>query len=47
VYDSGGDYSASAMLERNHGCFNQEPHDIHLIFGKTDINAVVEWIKQK
>ena len=31
----------AAMLERKHGCFDKESHDIHVISGETDIDAVV------
>ena len=31
----------AAMLERKHGCFDGENHDIHVISGETDIDAVV------
>ena len=30
----------AAMLERKHGCFDEIPHDIHVISGETDIEAV-------
>ena len=30
----------AAMLERKHGCFDAEPHDIHVISGETDLDAV-------
>lgn len=30
----------AAMLERKHGCFNTEPHDIHVIFGQTSVDDV-------
>lgn len=29
---------AAAMLERKHGCFDMEPHDIHVISGHTSID---------
>ena len=35
----------SAMLEKKHGCFDAEPHDIHVISGETDLTSVVEQIK--
>ena len=35
----------AAMLEKKHGCFDNETHDIHIISGETDIDAVVEQIK--
>lgn len=34
----------AAMLERKHGCFDGEPHDIHVISGHTDIDEVCERI---
>jgi len=30
----------AAMLEKKHGCFDAEPHDIHVISGETDLDAV-------
>lgn len=33
------------MLEKKHGCFDAEPHDIHVVSGKTDLTSVVERIK--
>ena len=32
----------AAMLEKKHGCFDAEPHDIHVISGETDLDAVVQ-----
>lgn len=34
----------AAMLERKHGCFDGEPHDIHVISEETDIDVVVAGI---
>ena len=34
----------AAMLERKHGCFDDTPHDIHIVSGETDLDAVVEKI---
>jgi deoxyadenosine/deoxycytidine kinase len=34
----------AAMLEKKHGCFDNEPHDMKVISGKTDLDAVVEKI---
>lgn len=34
----------AAMLERKHGCFDREPHDIHVISGHTDVDEVCERI---
>ena len=31
----------AAMLEKKHGCFDAEPHDIHVVSGETDLDAVV------
>jgi hypothetical protein len=28
------------MLEKKHGCFDNEPHDIHVISGETDLDEV-------
>lgn len=30
----------AAMLEQKHGCFDTEPHDIHVISGHTDLDDV-------
>ena len=30
----------AAMLEKNHGCFDGEAHDMHVISGQTDIDSV-------
>ena len=30
----------AAMLEKKHGCFDAEPHDIHAISGETDLDEV-------
>ena len=32
----------AAMLEKKHGCFDAERHDIHVLSGETDLDAVVE-----
>ena len=32
------------MLEKKHGCFDAEPHDIHIVSGETDLDAVVAQI---
>ena len=34
----------AAMLEKKHGCFDTAPHDIHVVSGETDLDAVVEKI---
>lgn len=31
----------AAMLEKKHGCFDAEAHDIHVVSGETDLDAVV------
>ena len=31
----------AAMLEKKHGCFDAEPHDIHVVSGETDLDAIV------
>ena len=35
------------MLERKHGCFDGEAHDIHVVSGETDIETVVLQITEK
>jgi hypothetical protein len=35
------------MLEKKHGCFDSESHDIHVVSGETDLNAVVAQIEVK
>lgn len=37
----------AAMLEKKHGCFDAEPHDIHVISGETDLDAVVEALSRR
>ncbi len=34
----------AAMLEKKHGCFDTEPHDVHIVSGETDLDAVVKVI---
>jgi deoxyadenosine/deoxycytidine kinase len=34
----------AAMLEKKHGCFDTQPHNIHVIAGETDLDAVVSQI---
>lgn len=34
----------AAMLERNHGCFDSEPHHFHVVSGQTDPQAVIRAI---
>ena len=35
----------AAMLERKHGCFDTEPHDIHVISGNTSVDDVCKKIE--
>ena len=35
-----------AMLEKKHGCFDEIPHDIHVVSGETDPDAVVAQLKE-
>ena len=37
----------AAMLERKHGCFDADPHDIHVVSGETDLDAVTAYILEK
>ena len=37
----------AAMLERKHGCFDTEPHDIHVVSGEPDLDAVTAYILEK
>ncbi len=34
----------AAMLEKKHGCFDAEPHDIHVVSGETDLDSVVNQV---
>ena len=34
----------AAMLERNHGCFDAQPHDFHYVAEETELNSVMEKI---
>ena len=45
----GGDLPApvAAMLERKHGCFDAEPHDIRAVSGETDLDAVLREVVKK
>ena len=38
--------AVSAMLERKHGCFDQEMHHIHVISGETDLDGVCDRIEK-
>ncbi len=31
----------AAMLEKKHGCFDAQPHDIHVISGETNLDDVI------
>ena len=35
----------ATMLEKKHGCFDSEPHDLHVVSGETDLDALIEKIK--
>lgn len=37
----------ACMLEKKHGCFDREHHDIHYIAGETDYNTVVALINAR
>jgi hypothetical protein len=37
----------AAMLEKKHGCFNDVPHDIHVISGETDLDEACKQILSK
>ena len=34
----------AAMLEKKHGCFDNEPHDYHVVSGVTDLGALIKTI---
>ena len=34
----------ATMLERKHGCFDAEPHDIHVVSGETNLDEVCKKI---
>ena len=36
----------AAMLEKKHGCFDVQPHEIHVISGETDPAAVCRQIRE-
>ena len=36
-----------AMLERKHGCFDAEPHDIHVVSGETDQDDLLAFLLQR
>lgn len=35
----------ATMLEKKHGCFDSEPHDMKVIFGEVELDTVVEKIR--
>lgn len=37
----------AAMLEKKHGCFDAEPHDLHVVSGSSDLDAVCAEIRGK
>ena len=37
----------AAMLEKKHGCFDAEPHEIHVVSGETDPAAVCRQIRER
>jgi deoxyadenosine/deoxycytidine kinase len=37
----------AAMLEKKHGCFDGEPHHLHVISGETDPETIVREIQQR
>ena len=36
----------ATMLEKKHGCFDSQPHDIHVISGETDFDAIVKQVRK-
>lgn len=36
----------ATMLEKKHGCFDSQPHDIHVISGETDLDVIVEEVRK-
>ena len=36
-----------AMLEKKHGCFDTEPHDIHVVSGATELDDVLAQIEHR
>ena len=36
----------AAMLEKKHGCFDTEPHDIGIVSGETDLDIIVKEVIQ-
>lgn len=37
----------AAMLEKKHGCFDAQPHDIHVVSGETNQDAVCRQVLMK
>ena len=37
----------AAMLEKKHGCFDAEPHDLHVVSGETDLEEICACILNK
>ena len=37
--------AVAAMLERKHGCFDNEAHDIHVISGRSDLDEVCDSVR--
>ena len=37
----------AAMLEKKHGCFDAVSHDIHVVSGETDLDAIVKEVMRK
>ena len=36
----------AAMLERKHGCFEHEKHDVHVVSGHSDMDEICESVQQ-
>ena len=37
----------ATMLEKKHGCFDTQPHDIHVVSGETDLDLIVDRCAEK
>ncbi len=37
----------ATMLEKKHGCFDSQPHDIHIISEETDLDTIEAQIQRK
>ena len=37
----------ASMLEKKHGCFDSEPHDIHVVSGEMDLDTVVAQVSSR